>query len=79
MVTGWPRAKTGYDYLQFFQKFLWGAISDTELYYMLEFARTHPILRAPVKLSWSQIESLLAINEDEKREELIKRARAVRG
>jgi len=49
-------------------------ISHTELKYMLQFAKTYPIGRTSDQLSWSQIESLLAINEDEKREELIKRA-----
>ena len=49
-------------------------ISHTELKYMLQFARTYPIGRTSDQLSWSQVESLLAINEDKKREELIKRA-----
>lgn len=49
-------------------------ISNTELKYMLEFARTDPIGRMSGQLSWSQIQSLLAVNEAEKREELAKRA-----
>jgi len=48
-------------------------ISERELYYMLEFART-PILRTSAELNWGQIQSLLAVNEVEKREELVKRA-----
>ncbi len=49
-------------------------ISHTEVKYMLQFARTYPIGRTSDQLTWSQIQSLLAINEDDKREELINRA-----
>lgn len=49
-------------------------ISNTELKYRVQFARTYPMGRAPDQLPWSHIQSLLAINEDDKREELIKRA-----
>jgi endonuclease YncB( thermonuclease family) len=41
---------------------------------MLEFARAYPIGRTSGQLSWGQIQALLAVNENEKREALIKRA-----
>ena len=48
--------------------------SETELKYMVEFARTFPIRRTSDELSWSQIETLLAVNDDREREALIQRA-----
>ncbi len=45
-------------------------ISATELYYMVEFARTYPIFRTSGKLSWGHYESLLRINDAPKRQEL---------
>ena len=48
--------------------------SLTNVKYMVQFARTYPMGRTSDLLSWSQIESLLAVNEDGKREELIQRA-----
>ena len=49
-------------------------ISDRELRYMVEFARTYPIWRTSAKLTWGHIQSLLAVNDDKKREVLAKRA-----
>ncbi len=48
--------------------------SRTELYYMLEFARTHPIVRSSGQLTWAHYKRLLAINNDEKRQKLALRA-----
>ncbi len=43
-------------------------ISNTELKYMREFVRTYPAIgRVPGQLNWSQIQILLAINDDEAR------------
>ncbi len=39
----------------------------TELYYMLEFARTYPIVRPGGQLSWGHYQVLLSINDPEKR------------
>ncbi len=50
--------------------------SETELRYMLQFARAYPIHRTSDELSWGQIQSLLAINDNEKRESLAKTAAA---
>ena len=44
------------------------SISDTELYYMMEFARTYPIFRTCGKLSWAHIQSILRINDVQERE-----------
>jgi endonuclease YncB( thermonuclease family)/plasmid stability protein len=49
-------------------------ISERELYYMVEFFRTNPILRGPAKLSWSHQQALLRINDDKRREEIKIRA-----
>ncbi len=48
-------------------------ISGTELKYMVEFAQTYPIGRSTGQLSWAQIESLLAVNEDAARQTLSRR------
>jgi len=49
-------------------------ISKRELDYMVEFARAYPIVRTSAQLPWGHIESLLAVNEGEKREKLAQRA-----
>lgn len=50
-------------------------ISNTELKYMREFARTYPAIgRVPGQLDWSQIQVLLAINDDKVRTALASRA-----
>jgi len=49
-------------------------MSDTELRYMLEFARAYPIYPHAGKLSWSDYRDLLAVNVPEAREVLGKRA-----
>lgn len=46
-------------------------ISDTELHYMVELARTYPIFRTFGKLGWSQVQALLRINDAEERDQLI--------
>ncbi len=48
--------------------------SKTELYYMLEFARTYPILRPAGELSWSHYQALLALNDPEERKEVTEQA-----
>ncbi len=48
--------------------------SQTELSYMLQFARDYPIHRPADKLSWSHYQSLLAINDLKERDEVAKRA-----
>lgn len=50
-------------------------MSYTELHYMLEFARTYPILPAPVELSWSHYRELLTVNDKEEREAWTVRAK----
>jgi endonuclease YncB( thermonuclease family) len=52
--------------------------SETELKYMVQFARTYPKSRPADELSWSHYQSLLAINDDKEREEVAKRAVAER-
>ncbi|MFA7255386.1 MAG: DUF1016 N-terminal domain-containing protein [Candidatus Omnitrophota bacterium] len=49
-------------------------MSDTELGYMLQFARAYPISRPAGKLSWSEYESLLAVNDAKKRQTLVDKA-----
>ncbi|MFA5168420.1 MAG: DUF1016 N-terminal domain-containing protein [Candidatus Omnitrophota bacterium] len=49
-------------------------MSDTELYYMLQFARTYPNFRAPGKLSWANYETLLSVNDPDERAELEEKA-----
>ena len=49
------------------------SISERELYYMTEFARTTPILRTSAKLSWGHIQSLLRINDDQERKAFAQR------
>lgn len=49
------------------------SVSDTELHYMMEFARTSPIFRTSGKLSWGHIQSLLRINDAEEREAFTQR------
>ncbi|MBI3313749.1 MAG: thermonuclease family protein [Candidatus Omnitrophica bacterium] len=46
------------------------AIEKAELYYMLQFARTYPIVTPARQLSWSQYRELLSINNDNDREKL---------
>lgn len=46
-------------------------ISDRELRYMVEFARTYPISPPAAKLSWGHYRDLLSINEEEQRKGLI--------
>lgn len=48
--------------------------SETELKYMLQFARTYSIRRPADELSWSHHQSLLAINDPKEREEVTKEA-----
>jgi hypothetical protein len=48
--------------------------SETELKYMLQFARTYPIRRPADELSWSQYQSLLALNDPKEREEVARKA-----
>lgn len=49
-------------------------ISDTELYYMVEYARAYPIFRAPGKLTWSHYTALLRINDKTERNKLAEQA-----
>jgi len=49
-------------------------MSDTELHYMLEFARAYPIFRPAGKLSWSEYETLLSINDAQERQVLADRS-----
>ncbi|MFA5168348.1 MAG: DUF1016 N-terminal domain-containing protein [Candidatus Omnitrophota bacterium] len=49
-------------------------VSDTELGYMLQFARAYPISRPAGKLSWSHYETLLAVNDPKERNALTERA-----
>lgn len=48
--------------------------SETELRYMLQFARTYPIHRPADELTWSHYQSLLALNDPKEREEVIREA-----
>ena len=50
------------------------ATSRTELYYMLEFARTYPIVPHAGQLSWSDYRDLLVVNVPEKRKALTEQA-----
>lgn len=50
------------------------AISTTELYHMLEFARAYPIFAHARKLAWSDYRDLLAVNDESKRKALIDEA-----
>ncbi len=50
--------------------------SETELKYMLQFARTYPIRPPADELSWAHYREILSINDDEKRREVT--AQAVR-
>ena len=47
--------------------------SDRELRYIVQFARTYPILPTSAKLGWGQYRELLSVNEEDKRQELAKR------
>ena len=49
-------------------------LSTRELRYYVEFARTYPLRPPAAQLSWSHYRELLAVNDAEKREELIRRA-----
>lgn len=48
--------------------------SERELYYMLEFARSYPILPMSAELTWSDYRALLDLNDPKQREELAARA-----
>ncbi|MFA5159410.1 MAG: DUF1016 N-terminal domain-containing protein, partial [Candidatus Omnitrophota bacterium] len=48
--------------------------SETELRYMLQFARTYPIHRPADELSWSHYESLMAVNDLDERKTLAEKA-----
>lgn len=48
--------------------------SRSELYFMLQFARTYPIVLPARKLSWSHYQALLSINDSKEREELAEQA-----
>lgn len=48
--------------------------NETELRYMLQFARTYSIHRPADELSWSHYQSLLALNDPKEREEVTQRA-----
>ena len=48
--------------------------SKTDLYYMLEFARTYPIVRPAGELSWSHYQALLALNDSKERKEVTEQA-----
>ena len=50
-------------------------ISETELGYMLEFARAYPIVRPAAQLSWSHYQALLSINNPEKRDTVARQAK----
>jgi len=50
-------------------------ISETELGYMVEFARAYPIARPAGQLPWSHYQALLSINDPEKRDTLAKEAK----
>ena len=49
--------------------------SETELRFMLQFARAYPIHWPADELSWSHYQSLLALNDPEERAEVAKEAR----
>jgi len=49
--------------------------SERELYYMLEFARSYPILPTSAELTWSDYRALLDLNDPKQREELAARAK----
>jgi len=49
--------------------------SETELKYMVEFARTYPIRPSTGELSWAHHRELLSVNDPEKRLEITKKAR----
>ncbi|MBI3313073.1 MAG: thermonuclease family protein [Candidatus Omnitrophica bacterium] len=49
-------------------------ISNTELKYMLQFARSYPIGPSTDQLNWGQYRELLSINDDKKRSEMTKEA-----
>ncbi len=49
-------------------------ISERELRYMVEVARTYPISPPAAKLSWGHYRDLLSINEEKQRKELIDQA-----
>lgn len=49
-------------------------MSRTELYYMLEFARTYPIVRPAGQLSWAHYQALLSLNEPKERKEVAEEA-----
>ena len=48
--------------------------SETELRYMLQFARTYPIHRPADELSWSHHQALLSLNDPKEREEVTREA-----
>ncbi|MBN1687495.1 MAG: thermonuclease family protein [Candidatus Omnitrophica bacterium] len=48
--------------------------SETELYHMLAFARTYPILAVPRELSWAHYRELLSVHDPEERAILAEKA-----
>ncbi len=49
-------------------------ISDTELHYMVQFARAYPIDRPVGQLSWSHYQKLLSVNDPMQRDELVQKS-----
>ena len=49
-------------------------MSESELGFMVQFARAYPISSPARKLSWSHYRELLSINDDDKREEITEKA-----
>lgn len=49
-------------------------MSEQELYRMLKFARTYPILSAPIELSWAHYRELLSLQDHSKMKEIEKKA-----
>ena len=49
--------------------------SQTDLYYMLEFARSYPNFPEPGELSWNDYRELLALNDSGEREQLAAQAK----
>jgi endonuclease YncB( thermonuclease family) len=49
-------------------------VSDTELGYMLRFARAYPIAPAPGQLNWAHYRELLSLNDPKEREQMTQQA-----
>ncbi len=47
---------------------------ETDLKYMVEFARTYPIRQPAGELSWGHYQALLSVNDSEKREQIARQA-----